>query len=200
MVPALGWTHKTSIRIWTVWIYSRKVFSGSLRKRLNGFEWVYLAEWQETVKGSLALSGAFGGKKEKCQEIPGFLMDFADDANISGRTRRCLACSEWHLSQECHLHVHPIGQRTEIAWSIGTAELGPQAKKKGFRSFQKIRATDPHQQWPTTGADKGPMLQFQHEVLGHHPFNRIPENRHNAATSLSLGKLLGIVVFLKAFL
>ena len=50
------------------------------------------------------------------------------------------------------------------------------------------------------GADKGPMLQFQHEVLGHHPFNRIPENRHNAATSLSLGKLLGIVVFLKAFL
>ena len=110
--------------------YSRRVFSGSLRKRLNGFEWVYLAEWQETVKGSLALSGAFGGKKEKCQEIPGFLMDFADDANISGRTRRCLACSEWHLSQECHLHVHPIGQRTEIAWSIGTAELGPQAKKR----------------------------------------------------------------------
>lgn len=133
VVPALGWTHKISIRIWTVWIYSRRVFSGSLRKHLNGFEWVYLAEWQETVKGSkgsLALSGAFGGKKEKCQENPGFLMDFADDANISGRTRRCLACSEWHLSQECHLHVHPIGQRTEIAWTIGTSELGPQAKKK----------------------------------------------------------------------
>ena len=115
-------------------------------------------------------------------------MDFADDADISGRTRRCPAGSEWHLSQGCHLHVHPIGQRTEIAWTSGfcTGQFEKQQTHiRGPRHF---------------GADQGPMLQFQHEVLGHHPFDRISEERHNAATALPLGKLLGIVVFLSAFL
>ena len=192
---------KGRIRIWTVWIYSRRVLcSRSLKKHLNGFAWVYLAEWQDRKQSKealhiLALSGAFGAKRKTAKKFQvSWWISRMMQIFLEGLGDVWHAQNGIYLGNVIFMYI-PLVKGQKLPGSY--CRSGPQTRSDSFENCHN---------WPTsverltTGADKWPMLQFQHEVLGHHPFNWISENRHNAATPLSLGKLLGIVVFLSAFL